>query len=169
MRVAFAEAIGVVAETCKRFLDRAQLAAQNRSIAESISKDLSNKSTNASSTSQDNKISNNMDETSIDMSADKAVNATLVEFPYDLKLKQLHEQISRWIRDLILDGNSLDYRRGSGLSSHESIIKRAILVDMMRLCVFFGQESTMDLLLTQLLTFLNDQVSYIHSIVSQLS
>lgn len=75
-----------------------------------------------------------------------------------MKLKALHDQISRWIRDLFLDGSSLDFRRGSGLSSHASIIKRAILVDLMRLCVFFGQESTMELLLTQLFTFLNDQV-----------
>jgi WD40 repeat protein len=124
VRVAFAEAISILAETSKRFLDRAHLLAQNKAVNEVNSKE--------------NEV-------------------VLVDFAYDNKLKALHEQISRWIRDLVLEGNSMEYRRGSGLSSHDSIIKRAILVDMMRLCVFFGQESTMDLLLTQLLTFLNDQ------------
>lgn len=39
-----------------------------------------------------------------------------------------------------------------------SLVKRALLEDIGRLCIFFGQEATTDLLLTQVLTFLNDQV-----------
>jgi len=39
-----------------------------------------------------------------------------------------------------------------------SLLKRLLLVDVIRLCRFFGPEATVDLLLPQLLTFLNDQV-----------
>lgn len=100
---------------------------------------------------------------------------------YDAKLKVLQENIGRWIRDLIdtasnvsdaSAGNNSNSngkgagagerfdssgRKGSGMSSHGSVIKRALLSDIMRLCVFFGEVATIDLLLIQLLTFLNDQ------------
>ena len=128
VRSAFAEAIGTLAETSKRFLDKAHLVVLSKSI------------TKTSPTSQ---------------LADQDTN--VINFAYDAKLKVLHDQISRWIRDLVMDTGLVDIRQGSGLSSHGSIVKRVLLVDIMRLCIFFGQESTMDLLLTQLLTFLNDQ------------
>lgn len=134
VRIAFAESIVRFGETAKRFLDREHMMAQNKVIAEL-----------QSSTSESN-------------DKDVSPGVVFVDFSYDTKLKALHEQISRWIRELVVDVGSLDHRRGSGLSSHGSIIKRTLLVDLMRLCVFFGQESTTDMLLTQLLTFLNDQV-----------
>ena len=54
-------------------------------------------------------------------------------------------------------GTGLGSGLGSGASG-ASLVKRALLGDIGRLCVFFGQEATADLLLTQVLTFLNDQV-----------
>ena len=48
--------------------------------------------------------------------------------------------------------------RTRSVLSLESAVKKVILSHVMELSVFFGQESAMDKLLTQLLTFLNDQV-----------
>jgi hypothetical protein len=91
-----------------------------------------------------------------------------VHFPYDHRLDQLKEQVSRWIRDLMADSvvappssiASSVYGAGSVAATTEgrraSTVKRLLLMDITRLCVFFGQESTVDRLLTQLLTFLND-------------
>jgi hypothetical protein len=121
VRIAFAESIGSLAETSKRFLDKSHMLLMKKTLADELSKD------------------------------------GIVEGSYDSKTRYLHEQVSRWIRDLVLDTSVGDNRRGSGLSSFGSIVKRVLLVDIVRLCVFFGQDSTMDLLLTQLLTFLNDQ------------
>lgn len=121
VRIAFAESIGSLAETSKRFLDKSHVQLMKKTLSDELSKD------------------------------------SIVEASYDSKTRYLHEQVSRWIRDLVLETSVVDNRRGSGLSSFGSIVKRVLLIDIVRLCVFFGQESTMDLLLTQLLTFLNDQ------------
>ncbi|CAN0200770.1 unnamed protein product, partial [Ectocarpus fasciculatus] len=37
------------------------------------------------------------------------------------------------------------------------MVKRALLTDITRLCVFFGFENTLDSILPQLITFLNDR------------
>ena len=93
-------------------------------------------------------------------------------------------QVERWIRDLILEspasnfmsggtsggsssssqasGGSVSGSSGGGRSaqhpSSSALVKRVLLVDVVRLCVFFGQEKSMDLLLGYLLSFLQDQV-----------
>lgn len=149
VRITFAESIGILAETSKRFLDLSHLVTQNK-IIQDYHNNLMHEEKG-----EDEVIGNQIKES--------RENILAVDFNYDKKLKLLHEQISRWIRDLVLDSNnssssaSNDLRSGSGLSSNLSLVKRALLVDLMRLCSFFGQESTMDMLLTQLLTFLNDQ------------
>lgn len=133
VRVAFAESIGLFAEISKKFLDRThyQILSSSNEEASSISE-----------------------------------GEAMVEYPYHQKLEQLKEQISRWIRDLIIDANlssssGSDGYRAQNLSrlssAAGSLVKRVLLLDIVRLCTFFGQESTMDKLLTQLLTFLNDQ------------
>lgn len=143
VRIAFAESIVRIAEAAKRFLDTSHMMALNKAISEA-------NPSNAYCTP------NSRDEDNIETTTFTAA-PVIVEFEYDTKLKLLHEQVSRWIRELALDNSSTDSRRGSGLSSYGSIVKRTLLVDLMRLCTFFGQESTMDMLLTQLLTFLSDQ------------
>lgn len=154
VRIAFAESIARIAETAKRFLDQAHLAAQIRAS-----------------------VGNNSSDTQEMMSDDNTSNAPMipktaidegnhvVDFPYDLKLKELHDQVNRWIGDLLLDsGDSAMNTAEQGVTDKSmtigtgSMIKRVLLVDIMRLCVFFGQEATMELL-QYVLTFLNDGVS----------
>ena len=96
-----------------------------------------------------------------------------VAFPYDIKLKALHDQVIRWIREVSSSNNNMksDYPISVSVTSAlttttgASLVKRALLEDIGRLCIFFGQEATTDLLLTQILTFLNDQVSFVYSFV----
>lgn len=44
-----------------------------------------------------------------------------------------------------------------GASASAVVVKRALLADITRLCVFFGFENTLDSILPQLITFLNDR------------
>lgn len=44
-----------------------------------------------------------------------------------------------------------------GASAAAVVVKRALLADITRLCVFFGFENTLDSILPQLITFLNDR------------
>lgn len=46
---------------------------------------------------------------------------------------------------------------GSGAGAAAVMVKRALLADITRLCVFFGFENTLDSILPQLITFLNDR------------
>lgn len=132
VKVAFAESIGLISEIAKKFLDRTHYQILLTSNDEFVA---------------------------------VGEYESVVEYPYHQKLDQLKDQISRWIRDLIIDSNlglsgSSDGSRQnlSRLSAAAgSLVKRVLLLDIVRLCAFFGQESTMDKLLTQLLTFLNDQ------------
>jgi hypothetical protein len=114
-----------------------------------------------------------------------------VNFGYDKKLRALHDQVNRWVKDVLLDGarglgntrvqplkkSSVRSRsnepvspspRGQSAESSQSdqitgkdgsasLLRRVLLVDVVRLCAFFGHES-MDVLLQHLLTFLNDPV-----------
>eukprot|EP01038_Epipyxis_sp_PR26KG_P008875 gene8875-11972_t len=170
VRVAFAESIGRVAETAKKFLDKTHFLAMSRIVNETVG-----------SGNGDNSSTNPNSQTSATISANVGPvqsDFPLIDFPYDMKLELIKDQISRWIRDLIIDSSSAgngtgaspsgnnnnsmaysneSFRKGSGLASYGSIVKRVLLADIIRLCTFFGQESTMDKLLTQLLTLLNDQ------------
>ncbi|POM67499.1 Phosphoinositide 3-kinase regulatory subunit [Phytophthora palmivora] len=65
---------------------------------------------------------------------------------FDKELSALHKMISRFVIQL----TTPDQKASS------SLVKRALLVDITRLCVFFGQERTLDVVLPQLITFLND-------------
>jgi phosphoinositide-3-kinase regulatory subunit 4 len=152
VRVAFAECIGVFAETAKHFLDTAHVLSLSRVAADSVGMQQQQQSEGGGS--------------------------MYLDFPYDQKLDFVREQFHRWIKELVVEGSAAgslgsSLRSSSGviapavLSSSSllssaadgrraSTLKRMFLTDIIRLCVFFGQESTMDKLLTQLLTFLND-------------
>lgn len=138
VRIAFAESIGRFAETSMRFLDAARFIHQNKCI---------------SATSAEGGLE-----------ADPA--SVLVEGSYDASVAALHNHVSKWIRDLVLDGNigmmsdgsKNEARRQHSNGSHSAVVKRAILEDVVRLCVFFGkQEKIMDLF-AQLLAYVNHQV-----------
>lgn len=151
VRVAFAECIGVFAETAKHFLDTAHVLSLSRVAADSVG---------------------------MQQQQSEGGGSMYLDFPYDQKLDFVREQFHRWIKELVVEGSAAgslgsSLRSSSGviapavLSSSSllssaadgrraSTLKRMFLTDIIRLCVFFGQESTMDKLLTQLLTFLND-------------
>ena len=152
VRVAFAECIGVFAETAKHFLDTAHALSVSRVAAESVG------------------IQQQQQQQS------EGGSMLYLDFPYDQKLDFVREQFHRWIKELVVEGSAAGSIGSSLRSSSGSVIapsssslltsaadarrastlKRMFLTDIIRLCVFFGQESTMDKLLTQLLTFLND-------------
>ena len=161
VRIAFAESIGSFAETSKRFLDRAHVMLLKKSLSESDSQiafDPTRTQAGGMHAMLTALTGISLEGKGKGYSGPYAAPLPVfVDGSYDLKLGYLHEHVSRWIRDLVLDTGAVDARRGSGLASYSSIVKRVLLVDIVRLCVFFGHEATMDLLLTQLLTFLNDQ------------
>ncbi|KAE8912927.1 hypothetical protein PF005_g10565 [Phytophthora fragariae] len=70
----------------------------------------------------------------------------LASSSFDKELSVLHKMISRFVIQL----TTPDQKASS------SLVKRALLVDITRLCVFFGRERTLDVVLPQLITFLND-------------
>lgn len=82
-------------------------------------------------------------------------------------------QISRWFVVLASSGGAGDLPGdwsgvgmggggiggdgGGGAGVAAVMVKRALLADITRLCVFFGFENTLDSILPQLITFLNDR------------
>ncbi|CCI47798.1 unnamed protein product [Albugo candida] len=66
---------------------------------------------------------------------------------FDKELNRLHKMISRFVVQLA----AYDQKTSS------SLVKRALLLDISRLCLFFGRERTLDVILPQLIAFLNDQ------------
>lgn len=107
-------------------------------------------------------------------STDGGIRTVAVNFSYDSKLEALKDQVSRWIRDLLQDPSSAPSGTvsssgvlssapspplsSSASSSSSSLIRQVILSQIIVLCRFFGQESTMERLLPQLFTFLNEAV-----------
>ena len=83
----------------------------------------------------------------------------LINSVFDSHLKLLHDFVSRWIKEL----SSSDSVIGSPVKASTnalSLLKRTLLSDIPRYCLFFGHESVVELLLPQLLTLLNDQVIF---------
>lgn len=146
VRVAFAESVASFAEVAKRFLDITHL-------------------THLAKWDREGTVAGSGGENGADaaeVGEDGARVASGLVFPYDQRLDQLKEQVSRWIRDLIVElGPTTTGPAAGGSAAAESkrssAVKRLLLTDITRLCVFFGQESAVDRVLTQLLTFLDDQ------------
>ena len=170
VRVAFAEGLGTIAETARLFLDRAHLMALQRAVAVGAAAASAAASRAGARSKERDEGPMAVPETSTGAGDDAAAGVSNLElnvdFPYDAKLKALHEQVSRWIRD-VSSATSATHASVAFQSpttapatteaSSASLIRRALLCDIHRLCIFFGQEATTDLLLTQVLTFLNDQ------------
>ncbi|OQS04052.1 phosphoinositide 3-kinase regulatory subunit [Thraustotheca clavata] len=66
---------------------------------------------------------------------------------FDNELNRLHSLVSR----LVIQIAAPDQKASS------SLVKRALLHDITRLCIFFDRERTLDVVLPQLITFLNDR------------
>jgi hypothetical protein len=177
VRIAFAECLGELAETARRFLEKAHFMVMMQAIADASSC----ASEESSGKGQGRAVSKAPPDPlnaaaapamspSGTMSKTAVRSGVLVEFPYDTKLKALHDQVIRWIREVSSVGAGTGHSGGQKpaeaavntsltCASGGSLVRRVLLEDIGRLCVFFGQEATTDLLLTQILTFLNDQVS----------
>jgi phosphoinositide-3-kinase regulatory subunit 4 len=144
VRVAFAECIGRFAESSKAFLDK-----QYEANAQKLS----------STEIDSEKITSASGVTSPDDSRAAISSVSKLKSQYAVSLEELRGSVSRWVIGSMLEQGGPDSRIGSSQASHSSLIKKIILSDLMRLCHFFGQEQAIDLLLAQLLTMLNDQVS----------
>lgn len=143
VRVALAESIGRFAETSMRFLDSSRFNAQIK-----LNPSVTNPSGSIESAE----------------SGTTAPSTVFVDGSFDAQVNFLHDQVSKWIRDLVLDGNMMNSDRNEGrarmsLNSHSSIVKRAILEDIVRLCVLFGKQDRIMDLFAQLLAYVNHTVS----------
>ena len=181
VRIAFAECLGSLAENARRFLEKAHLIAMAQAVADAVATSSGDSGSKFRTSSHSRGDVVHVD-TPTPISVPGAsvppscvsLDGVHVEFPYDIKLKALHDQVIRWIREVSSPPPGMgmagahSHSGGKGgesvskatlnSSTGGSLVKRALLEDIGRLCVFFGQEATTDLLLTQVLTFLNDQV-----------
>jgi phosphoinositide-3-kinase regulatory subunit 4 len=66
-----------------------------------------------------------------------------IQETYDTRLRDLQQEIQEQIVDLLVDSSS--------------VVKRAILQHTAGLCVFFGRQKTNDVLLSHMITYLNDR------------
>lgn len=130
VRIAFAECLPQLAATSRRFLEIAH-AMKQRSLA--------------ASTASQTSVASMSSRGGNDMAS--AAPIYLGSNSFDKELNRLHKMISRFVIQLAAP----DQKASS------SLVKRALLVDITRLCVFFGRERTLDVVLPQLITFLNDR------------
>lgn len=128
VRITFAECLPQLAATSRRFLEIAH-AMKQKILAASTSSNASL----ATASSRSNDIGSN--------------TRYLASSSFDRELGALHKMISRFVIQLTTPDQK----------SSSSLVKRALLVDITRLCVFFGRERTLDVVLPQLITFLNDR------------
>ncbi|KAL3661264.1 hypothetical protein V7S43_013872 [Phytophthora oleae] len=127
VRITFAECLPQLAETSRRFLEVAHAMKQKTLSSSGSSTSLSAISTRGNDSSAPSTL-------------------YLASSSFDKELSVLHKMISRFVIQL----TTPDQKASS------SLVKRALLVDITRLCVFFGLDRTLDVVLPQLITFLND-------------
>eukprot|EP00605_Chrysophyceae_sp_TOSAG23-4_P002541 GSChrysophyteH1.ASY1.ANO1.2806.1 assembled CDS len=140
VRVAFAECLGKLAETAKRFLEYSHLIALNASLSSNAGAASASPSTSAAAAAAATSLS----------------YAAPADFPYTRSLRDLHENVTQWVKTLC-DESQGEMRRGSGLSNNSSLVKRTLLRHIMRICVFFGVDACVSQILPYLLTFFSDQ------------
>ena len=152
VRIAFAESLASLAETSRRFLEIAQGLLLSQASGDGNSP--SSTGGGAAGTSKATK--------------DAAKGG---EAAFDAKLEQLHGVVSKWIHDLVGDSDNAMGASfsggGSGGSSGTSaqnraaarsnLVKRALLRDITRLCIFFGAAGTEQQMLPLLITMINDR------------
>lgn len=165
VRMSFANTVGLLAESGKRFLERAHFDAQQRAISSHPSdragpsnQQAASALATASSGSGTLSSSTSFDElSSMSLQPNVQEGPVLVNFQYTRRLQDLRETVAQWVKvvlsDLSVQG---EMRKGSGLSSSGTLIKRELLQGIERLCIFFGQEMVISVLLPHLLTFFSD-------------
>ncbi|OQR91864.1 phosphoinositide 3-kinase regulatory subunit [Achlya hypogyna] len=127
VRIAFAECLPTLAEAARRFLE-ISCTLKQRALHATAATSLETARPTKSKTKDG-----------------KNVDATFSTF--DEELNRLHLLVSR----LVIQIAAPDQKASS------SLVKRALLHDITRLCIFFGRERTLDVVLPQLITFLNDR------------
>ena len=80
-----------------------------------------------------------------DVSSDSGESSAATLQSFDSEFMSLQEQVSKVVVSLVTDPSST------------ACVKRALLADITRLCVFMARQNTNDLLLPLLITFLNDR------------
>ncbi len=168
VRVAFAECLPTLAEISKKFLDTISTAKLSRTL-------LSTGVSAAASNQNQNGVDISGKEGNVE--GTEAVTA-LINTNYDNKLSILRKHIARWFilllsssdhhsgisggssvtSDVVYEQQSFSSTRfGKGLNPPSPSTKLALLREMPRLCLFFGQENTLNSLLPQLIAMLNDR------------
>ena len=67
----------------------------------------------------------------------------LLQISYDASMQELQNQVQDHLSALLMDPSS--------------IVKRAVLHDISSLCIFLGRQKTNDVLLSHMITYLNDR------------
>ncbi|KAI8926108.1 hypothetical protein BC831DRAFT_246086 [Entophlyctis helioformis] len=73
---------------------------------------------------------------------DLDMDTNLYQMSYDANLRDLQDAVQEDVVALLIDPHSL--------------VKRSLLTDMPRLCIFFGRQKANDVLLSHMITYLND-------------
>ena len=142
VRVTFAECMGKFAEASKRFLNIVEFSRLSKANEPDTGPPISDKSAGSNTTP----VSSGSD--------------GLIGNQYDSKVARLHDVVSKWIRDLILESGMVAFESSGAASSVTSrcIVRRALLKDLVRFCSFFGsRDKIMDLLLVHILSYVNHQ------------
>lgn len=106
VRVAFAECLGLLAETSKRFLETSHLTALKEAVIRAGLSPLPSQRNNVPVDSQrvtvtgEDPAAEAIVEGTTPITAGISVGTFHVEFLYDCKLKVLHDQVTRWIREV---------------------------------------------------------------------
>ncbi|GLE05701.1 hypothetical protein PINS_up014747 [Pythium insidiosum] len=147
VRITFAECLPLLASTSRRFLEIAHSMKQRVVSAPPSSVTSATPRTAPSSMSSGAITSSSAQ--SIPLSKGGVDQAThfLASSNFDKELNRLHKVVSRFVIQLAAP----DQKTSS------SLVKRALLVNITQLCIFFGRERTLDVVLPQLITFLNDR------------
>lgn len=129
VRITFAECLPMLAATSRRFLELAHSMKQRNAPGSNTG---GNSNPPSSKSGESTTASNTL---------------FLASSNFDKELNRLHKMVSRFVIQLAAP----DQKASS------SLVKRALLGDITRLCIFFGRERTLDVVLPQLITFLNDR------------
>ena len=144
VRVAFVECIGRFAELSKHFLEKSR-SFQMKKLDEH------KPSSYQDATGGESGALNDAGNATYDDNVDLEKKVTAIKEFYSTELMELQSTVTRWVTSVLLD------QSGTLDSSHSALYKKILLTDITRLCGFFGTELTLDVLLSQLLTFLNEQ------------
>lgn len=156
VRVSFAQNISLLAETALRFLDVGHSVSLYEAVAGRHSRDGNDKAgmSTAIFSEEAANLLGKQNSSSEDMAASSNVDSsdtatTTIKNSYDSDLAVLHEVVFRWVIHITTD-----------TSDHSSQSKQALLKGLPRLCNFFSEEYSFQIL-PIILAFLNDRKDFL--------